>query len=178
LGWGLTLALSGSVAGAQQPALDGDEASETAVATADVAGVPASVELRNEVGQKFRLIEARVTLDGRQVAHLVAPKGQELPTVIRAYDGQVDVGPHRVSAVMVYEGRNRGPFTYLDNYRFRAESEYRFGATASKRPAALNVVSREVRGATKAMEDRLEITFSPAPGSGLVAPATAVPTSR
>ena len=35
-------------------------------------------------------------------------------------------GEHALTATLVFQGRNVGPFSYLGNYRYRVESTYSF----------------------------------------------------
>src|SRR5689334_5578124 len=63
--------------------------------------MPASVELRSELGKRFRLLEERVSIDGKLVSQRVANRGQELEPRTRLYDGNVPPGWHIVNVVLV-----------------------------------------------------------------------------
>jgi hypothetical protein len=128
--------------------------------------IPAQVEVQNQMGKRFKLVEAVVLVDGIEVSHRKASNGRELENRFNAYDGAIAPGNHALAVALTYEGRNVGPFTYLDNYRFRVDSSYAFGAQASDRPATLQVVARERKGANLPMEQRPQIDIAPAEGSG------------
>jgi hypothetical protein len=143
------------------------EAREAArVADATAPTIPAQIEVQNQMGKRFKLVEAVVYVDGIEVGHRKAAGGRELETRFHAYDGAIAPGTHLLAVELTYEGRNVGPFTYLDNYRFRVDSSYTFGAQASDRPAALQVVARERKGANVPMEQRPIVDIAPAEGSG------------
>ena len=114
----------------------------------------ASVDVRSDLGKRFRLVEERITLDGSELSHRTAARGEELEHSFRAYDGPVSPGSHTVSVTLVYEGRNAGPFTYLDGYRYRVESSADFTAEASARPAAIQVLAYERPGAMVPIEQK------------------------
>jgi hypothetical protein len=128
--------------------------------------IPAQIEVQNQMGKRFKLVEAAVYVDGIEVAHRKAAGGQELENRFHAYDGAITPGGHALVVELTYEGRNVGPFTYLDNYRFRVDSSYAFSAQASDRPASLQVVARERKGANVPMEQRPMVEIAPAEGSG------------
>jgi hypothetical protein len=139
--------------------------------------VPASVDVRSEMGKRFRLVEAVFMLDGAEVSRRTAVKGQELDHRFRAYDGSVRPGQHALTVTLVYEGRNTGPFTYLDNYRYRVEQTYGFTVTSTDRPAAVEVVARERKGANVPLEQKPTLDITPAAGSSAT-PMTAAPPAR
>lgn len=136
--------------------------------------VPASVELRNEMGRGFRLVEAHVTLDGQAVSDRVATRGQELERSFRAYGGAVAPGEHVLRVDLVFEGRNRGPFTYLDDIRYRVDGQSLFVARAGGE-ASVDVVAQERKGANVPFEQKPQIRFAPAPGSELKPPPAPPP---
>jgi hypothetical protein len=131
------------------------------------ANVSGLVVVRSELGKRYRLIEASVAIDGDEVARREAPKGQELERSFTAFDGALTPGRHAVSVTLVYEGRNAGVFSYVDNYKFRVQSSYAFDAVGNG-PAALNVVARERPGADVPLEKKPTMEISPAPGAGVV----------
>jgi hypothetical protein len=142
-------------------------------ASREAAALPASIDLRSDLGKRFRLVESHVVLDGRELSNRVAAPGQELQHSFRAFDGPVSPGPHSLTVTLVYEGRNPGPITYLDEYRFRAQSTADFTAERGTVPAAIQVLAYERKGATVPLEQRPVIEIKTAPGSNLTpAPAT------
>jgi hypothetical protein len=139
--------------------------------------VPASVDVRSEMGKRFRLVEAIFMLDGAEVAHRTAVKGQELERRFRAYDGSVRPGQHALTVTLVYEGRNTGPFTYLDNYKYRVEQTYGFTVTSTDRPAAVEVVAHERKGANIPLDQKPTLDIVATPGSS-AAPMVTTPPAR
>jgi len=131
--------------------------------------IPASVDLRSNLSKRFRLVEARVTMDGRELSHRLAASGKELDTQTRLYDGAVRPGRHMVQVNLVYEGRNTGPFTYLDDYKFRLESTVDFNFQEGNRPGALEVLVYEKSGATVPIEQKPLMELKPASNSGATA---------
>ena len=133
--------------------------------------VPGEINVRSELGTRFKLVEATVLLDGIPVAERRAKPGQELERSFEAWTGPVRAGPHAMTVALIYEGRNPRVFNYMDDYQFLVTSSYPFQA-ASDRPAALDVVVRERKGASVPMEKRPYLEITPAGGSG-VTPAAA-----
>jgi hypothetical protein len=150
-----------------------DQETEQVLRASADAGQPATIEVRNQMGKRFRLIEARVSIDGQELARRNASPGQELERTFRAYDGAIARGPHSVTVTLVYEGRNTGPFTYLDDYRYRVVSSTNIDAEASARPAALEVLAYERPGATVPLEQKPMAEIRAAPNSS-VTPTRAV----
>jgi hypothetical protein len=116
--------------------------------------LPASIDVRSDLGKRFKLIEVRVLMDGQELSHRVAARGQELEHQFRAYDGDVAPGPHKVSVLLVYEGRNVGFFTYLDDYKFRVQSSADFTAQDRTHPATIQVLAYEKPGVTVPLEQK------------------------
>jgi hypothetical protein len=137
--------------------------------------IPAKVQVQNQMGKRFRLVEATVLLDGLEVSRRKAAAGQELERSFSGYEGAIGPGNHTLAVELVYEGRNLGPFTYLDDYRFSVATSYPFTARVSDRPASLDVVARERPGATVPVEQKPVLDIAPAAGSGatpMLPPAT------
>jgi hypothetical protein len=128
--------------------------------------IPTRVQFDNQMGKRFRLVEATVLVDGREVAHRRAAAGEELESQFQAYQGTIAPGNHALMVDLVYEGRNVGPFNYLDNYRYRVDSSYAFTVRATGRPANLDVVARERKGVNLPPEKRPVVEITPAQGSG------------
>jgi hypothetical protein len=147
------------------PAQQEDPAAVELPPTAPPAVVPGTVRVRSEMGKRYRLVEATVSMDGAQVAQRRAPEGSELEKEFTAYKGPVSPGRHAVNVTLVYQGRNAGLFNYLDDYTFRVQSSYAFEAVAN-RPATLDVVAKERKGISVPLEQKPMIEIGPAPGSG------------
>jgi hypothetical protein len=128
--------------------------------------VPAQIDVHNEMGKKFKLVEAVVLLDAVEVARLRASEGGELERNFRAFQGALPPGQHAVTVTLIFVGRNPGPITYFDNYRFHAESTAAFTvAQEDRRPAAMDVFAREHKGANVPFEKKPELQIAAAPGS-------------
>jgi hypothetical protein len=139
--------------------------------------LPVTVDVNSNLGKRFKLIDARVVMDGRELAHRTADPGQELEHQFRAYDGEVGPGPHQVTVALVYEGRNVGLFTYMDDYKIRVQSSADFTAQDRAHPAAVQVLAYERSGFTIPVEKRptMEIKTASAaagPAVGATAPGT------
>lgn len=120
--------------------------------------VPLTIDVRNDLGRGFRLIEMQILLDGVPIAHRVAEGTAELAKLFPAYLGVIRTGPHAVSAHFTYLGRNRGPFKYLENYRYNVESSYAF-VVREEGPSALRVVVAERKGPNIPFERKPVIRF-------------------
>jgi hypothetical protein len=149
----------------QAPAAERTDEAKTKAQIEALPTLPARVAVSNQMGKRFKLVEATLMMDGVQVAHREAAPGQELDKAFQAYEGAIMPGEHILTVELVYEGRNLGPFTYLDNYRFRVDTSYPFTAAASA-PASLNVVARERPGGNVPIEQKPMVDITPAAGSG------------
>jgi hypothetical protein len=109
--------------------------------------LPAAIDVRSDMGKRFKLMEVRVSIDGQEVSHRVAAKGQEL-------EHDVSPGPHQVSVILNYEGRNAGIFTYMDDYKFKVESSADFTAQDRAHPVALQVLAYQRSGITIPVEQK------------------------
>jgi hypothetical protein len=126
-------------------------------AVAPVAPTPttsATVSFRNDVGKKFRLVEARFTLDG-----------QDLPVVLTTAEpgksyiivsGAMKSGRHVVTARLTYRG-DRAVFSYMNGYKLNVSSDQMLTVPAD-RAANFTVVGRETKGMTVPLERRVVVT--------------------
>jgi len=131
-----------------------------------VVGAPAYVQVHNEMGKRFRLTEAIVLLDASEVAHVKAVKDGELERDFRAFEGAVPPGEHAVTVTLIFQGRNSGVFNYVKDYHFRAETTGAFTVSAGDhRPATLEVVAREHKGASVPFEKKPQLEIMALPGS-------------
>jgi hypothetical protein len=129
--------------------------------------VPVRVFVRNDMSDRFRLVEARVVLDDTEVVHVNASGKKELEETFGALETPIPPGNHALTATLVYQGRNRGPFSYLDNYRYRVQTTYAFELAAGKEPAELHVIAHELPGANRRLERRPVVEVVAEPGSGV-----------
>jgi hypothetical protein len=169
----VVLAQTGSLGTPSLPASDPRSFFVTRVRSPGIedAGVlpslPTTVDVRTDLRKRFRLVEMKVTLDGLEIAHRTAARGEELERTFRAYDGAISQGRHTMTVNLVYEGRNAGPFTYLDDYKLRLESTAEFNAKESARPASIEVLVYEKPGATVPIEQKPTMEIKALAGSGL-----------
>jgi hypothetical protein len=140
----------------------------TVPATRMAADVPASIDVTSQLGKRYRFVEADVMIDGVAQAHQEAAKGQELARTLRVFEGPVSPGPHQVTVMLTYAGRNTGPFTYLGDYRYIVNASASFEAFPGQRPAALDVVAKERTGITVPVEEKPTAEFRTAPNSSAV----------
>jgi hypothetical protein len=73
------------------------------------------------------------------------------------YTGRVRPGRHVVSARLVYQGRNRGPFTYLAGYKVNVESREVVDVPAD-RPASFTIATEKKKGMNVPLDKQLAIT--------------------
>ena len=128
--------------------------------------VPVRMIARNQMGRRFRLVEARFVLGGNEVARLSAAPGQEVDLSSPFMVVPLRRGEHALTATLVFQGRNVGPFSYLGNYRYRVESTYSFYLERTDRQPIIEVVAREQGGLMTPLERRptLEISATNAAG--------------
>ena len=163
---------------ARMPGVRPGERTQPPAAPANVE-VPGTVRVRSELGKRFKLVESVILLDGVTVAQRRADQGHELEREFDAFNGLVTPGAHAMTVTLVYEGRNPGLFSYVDNYRMRVVSSYAFEAAAD-RPAALEVVARERKDGNLPLDKRPFLEVVPASGSGAtpLADTAAAPAAR
>jgi tRNA A-37 threonylcarbamoyl transferase component Bud32 len=121
------------------------------------AGAPettATVHFRDDAGDGFQLIEARFVMDDHPLPVLTAaPRAADL--VI--YTGRVRPGRHVVSARLVYQGRNRGPFTYLAGYKVNVQSREVVEVPAD-RAASFTIATEKKKGMNIPLDKQLAVT--------------------
>jgi hypothetical protein len=85
----------------------------------EIPGSFATVHFVNALDKVFTLSEVTVTIDGKTLPPVtdLAPGAM---TVVFA--GRVSPGPHPAQTRLTCRGRQRGPFTYLKDYRWQVES--------------------------------------------------------
>lgn len=123
-------------------------------------GVPTEIRFRNDVGKTFRFVGAEIFLDGRRIHAATAPSdAREIATINR----EMLPGSHVLTARVEFQGRNRGPFNYLDAYHFHVETTGAFVVPDNGRQASFTVVTRERKGMNVPMDKRLEVAIELAP---------------
>lgn len=76
-----------------------------------------------------------------------------------AHRGEVAPGVHSVRAQLTLRGVNRGPFTYVDSYRFKVTGRYQVQAVAGQR-TILTIQSDEQGGLTETFTKRPTLTHA------------------
>ncbi len=147
-----------------EPALPGEELAGDAV--------PVRIYIRNHLGKRYRLVEARVTLDGMEVVHETSRRGQELERAFSALETMTLPGEHTLAATLIYEARGAGG----DDDRRRVQTVYPFTLKGNKGPASLHIVAHDRMGAKVPGEKRpvLEVIRSP-DSAATPLPATTTP---
>jgi hypothetical protein len=84
------------------------------------AGQYAKLRFHNELGKVMTVVEAQFTLDGKPLPVLTDVKSG---TGIEVFSGQVSPGHHFVKTRLVCRGNDRGPVTYLKDYRWIVNSD-------------------------------------------------------
>jgi serine/threonine-protein kinase len=114
----------------------------------------ATVHFRDDAGDGFQLLEARFVMDDHPLPVLTgAPRTAD--TVI--YTGRVRPGRHVVSARLVYQGRNRGPFTYVSGYKLNVESREVVDVPADH-PASFTISTEKKKGLNVPFDKQLAVT--------------------
>jgi hypothetical protein len=135
--------------------------------------LPVAIDFVNSMGKSFRLVELELSIDGARVERRVADKDGELPRRFPAWKGPVTPGPHTLTATLVFKGRNRGVFTYVDGYTARVESRQRF-VVGPERAVALTVTADERRDPTLPLMEKAEVSIT---GDAVPAPSQPALTS-
>jgi hypothetical protein len=131
------------------------------------ASVPVRIYIRNDMGKRFRLVEARVALDETEVVHRRSTGRHELERSFSALETAVRPGEHALRATLVYQGRNRGPRSQVENHQVRVQTSYAFDLAAESDTAAIHVVARERAGANVPLEKKTVLEVMAEPGSGV-----------
>jgi hypothetical protein len=129
-------------------------------AKSNEAPLVTAIHVRNEMGNRFALVEARLVVDGVEVSTRTAPKDEELPRQLDPLQVVLPPGPHVMTAQLVFRGRNTGPFRYLDEMRYRVDSTLPFRTGPQLGPATVDVVARERGGVNRPLEARPELTLA------------------
>ena len=129
----------------RQQRADGDSA----------AAVPVVIRFRNDVGAGYRLIAASFQIDGHRAQAIGSPGLHDMT----AFSGSMPPGPHLLTAELRYQGKRRGPFSYMQRYHFNVQTTGAFVVPAAAGATAFTVVSRERRGANTPPERRMEMVI-------------------
>lgn len=125
------------------------------------ATIPTEIRFRNDLGAGYQVVAAEFLLDGQPVRS-VSADGATLAAGAReitAYAGRMTPGAHTLTARVQFQGRRRGPFSYLESYRFRIETAGAFVVPADRGPTGFTMISRERPGLNAPVERRLEMAI-------------------
>jgi hypothetical protein len=125
------------------------------VRAAEKSAGRAKVFFRNDVSDRYDLVEVRFVMNGRELpARLTNPERGKSYAI---YEGTVDPGRQVVTAHLTYQGKSRGPFTYMKGYRFKVSSDQVL-TTPAGRNVSFTIVGKEGRGLTASAATRLAVT--------------------
>lgn len=132
--------------------------------------VPTKIEVQNQMGKRFRLVAASFVIDGAPAFEREVPKGKEHKgKELSLSNGPISVlvptGDHVLTATLTYEGRNVGPFTYMDDTRYRVESTIPFSTSHLDGPRTIHVVASERKGANVPFEKIPQLTLNLGPAA-------------
>jgi hypothetical protein len=148
--------------GAPEPA---DEPSPPAAPAAEnkpieKASIPviseATVSFRNDVGDKFQLMQGRFSVDGIDLPAVPLDPTPGRETVI--FRGPMTSGRHVITSHLTYQGRNRAIFTYLKGYTFNIDAKDEVFVVSGALSSA-TVVAHEQKGFTVPYEKSLTVDF-------------------
>jgi hypothetical protein len=118
----LELSVSGFVPSATMPGDDpGDPfRQDPERAPAEIPGSFATIHFKNALGRTFSLLEASIKMDGKTLPTITNLRPDDDSVV---FAGRVTSGEHIVGTHLTCQGRRRGPFTYLDEYKWEVTSQ-------------------------------------------------------
>jgi hypothetical protein len=119
---------------------------------------PVRVQFRNDFAKSFRVTEMYVLLDGEEIAQMKAGNDGELDAQFPIYEGELPAGLHALTVRAVLVGRNRGLFSYMDEYRVNVTSSHPFTPSAG-RGGVLTVVLERRKGMTVPLERQPLLRF-------------------
>jgi hypothetical protein len=157
------------IRGISVPGGDGGGRTATTAPTPALAA-HATVHFRNDVSDAFQLVEARFSIDGVDLAAIVADAGTGQDFVV--FTGPVSSGRHVITSHLTYRGRSRSVFTYLKGYTFNLDSQDEL-RTPGDSAVSFTVVGKENKGFNIPYEKRLGVALedNTAP-SGVTVPPT------
>jgi hypothetical protein len=86
----------------------------------ELPGAFATIHFENELGKTLLLLEAHVTMDGKPLPTIADLAPGNDATV---FAGRVAAGHHLVGTRLVCQGKRRGPFTYLRDYKWEVAAD-------------------------------------------------------
>jgi len=123
-----------------------------------------TLRFRNDVGDAFQMLEARFTLDGRELPTLLTSAARGQDYVI--FSGHMPPGRHSITSHVVYQGRNRAIFTYMKGYTFTLDTTHELNVPDGGATSA-TIVGKPVKGLTVAFENSLKVDLEQQPAAAV-----------
>jgi hypothetical protein len=122
-------------------------------------GAKAVIIHRNEMGSSFYLESVTYALDGAPIYTKGDVDGDlDKREEFEVFNGRIVPGNHQLAVQMVFRGYGFGFFSYLQDYKFKAQSAYTINAEPGK-VITLKVVGYEKGGLTAELKDRPNIKY-------------------
>jgi hypothetical protein len=122
-------------------------------------GAKAVIIHRNEMGSSFYLESVTYALDGAPVYTKADLDGDlDKREEFEVFNGRIVPGNHQLAVQMVFRGYGFGFFSYLKDYKFKAQSAYTINAEPGK-VITVKVVGYEKGGMTSELKDRPNIKY-------------------
>jgi hypothetical protein len=137
-----------AVALASQAQADEAPAPDRALASSTIA-----IHFKNELGKTLTLVEAQVTLDGERlpVVGELRP-GEDM----QLFSGPARPGHHLVTTRVVCRGTERGPISYVKDYRWTASADQVL-TVPDGRMVVYTIAAKRVTGAKMSWNKPIEI---------------------
>jgi hypothetical protein len=122
-------------------------------------GAKAVIIHRNEMGSSFYLESVTYALDGAPIYTKGDVDGDlDKREEFEVFNGRIVPGNHQLAVQMVFRGYGFGFFSYLQDYKFKAQSAYTINAEPGK-VITVRVVGYEKGGLTAELKDRPTIKY-------------------
>jgi hypothetical protein len=122
-------------------------------------GAKAVIIHRNEMGSSFYLESVSYALDGAPIYTKADVDGDlDKREEFEVFNGRIVPGNHQLAVQMVFRGHGFGLFSYLKDYKFKAQSAYTIDAEPGKM-ITVKVVGFEKGGLTTELKDRPTIKY-------------------
>jgi len=116
----------------------------------------ATLFFRNDVGNRFQIVDARFTLDNADLPTVVTQAQRGRNYVI--YAGRLTSGRHHITCRVRLQGRDRGIFTYLHGYSLNVNTEKEIYSVSGS-PTNLSVVVKDKKGFNVPFEKSVAVGF-------------------
>ena len=116
----------------------------------------ATLFFRNDVGNRFQIVDARFTLDDADLPTVVTRAQHGRDYLI--YAGRLTSGRHHVTCRVRLQGRDRAIFTYLHGYSLNVNTEKEIYSVSGS-PTNLSVVVKDKKGFNVPFEKSVAVGF-------------------